>query len=261
MEPRTPMKVPENGQTRFVDYAASTIKGACRVVNEDTFGVISEADTFLVVDGCGGGMSSGENAAALVVACFKEVLGERSAHHSDLTTADPLAAAVFRANERVFKEGLTNPERKGQTATLCALRVFKGWIAIAHVGDCRIGRYRNVGLSWLTEDHSLAAEYRRNDAPPDKIERIAEKHPTAITRFVGYEEGVPVDLSYHPCRAGDIYILCSDGLTRQVVHPKISELLGDGSRDLGERCTALLDASEAAGGHDNATVILALISR
>ncbi len=200
------MKAPESGQTTLVEYAGSTITGSCREVNEDTFGILHETDTFLVLDGCGSA-SSGENAAILTVACFKEVLGQRPAHHSDLATAEPLAVAAIRANESIFKEGQTNPGRKGEGAALCALRVFEGWIALAHVGDCRIGRYRDGTLTWLTENHSLVAEMRRSGAPPDEIARIGETHPTVITRAVGVAKNVPVDLSYHPYRAGDLYVL------------------------------------------------------
>ncbi|MFH2009166.1 MAG: protein phosphatase 2C domain-containing protein [bacterium] len=252
------MKAVEKGQTALVEYAASTITGSCREANEDTFGILEEANTYLVVDGCGGA-SSGENAAILTVTCFEEVIRGHSAHRGDLAAADLLAAAVIRANEEVFKEGQTNPKRKGQGAALCALRMFKGWIAVAHVGDCRVGRYRDGSLTWLTEDHSLVAEMRKSGAPLDEIERIAETHSTVITRAVGVAEDVPVDLSYHPSRSGDLFLLCSDGVTRQVAHTQVAELLGNGAQDLGERCAALLDASEAAGGHDNATAILAQI--
>jgi protein phosphatase len=129
-------------------------------------------------------------------------------------------------------------------------------VSIVHVGDCRVGRQREGRLAWLTQDHSLISELQKDGALADEIARVGENHATVITRVVGVAEHVAVDLSYHPALPEDIYLLCTDGLTRHVDHARISELAGDAARSLRERCTALLDASEAAGGHDNTTVLL-----
>ena len=129
-------------------------------------------------------------------------------------------------------------------------------MSIVHVGDCRIGRYRDGRLAWLTEDHSLVAELRKSGAPEKEIAEVYQCHPTIITRAVGLTEHVAAHLSYEPAAPGDTYLLCTDGLTRQVDHAVVSELVGDTVRSLRQRCRALLDTSEAAGGRDNATVLL-----
>jgi protein phosphatase len=85
---------------------------------------------------------------------------------------------------------------------------------------------------------------------------VGQTHSTVIMRAVGVTEQVAVDLSYHPAAPGDLYLLSTDGLTRHVDHARISELVGNAERSLRERCTALLDASETAGGHDNTTIVL-----
>lgn len=242
------------GSTALLDYSADTAIGSCREVNEDAFATFDDANTFVVVDGCGGA-SSGESAARLTVECFRRVLQARATGIDGLRIADPLAVALLRANAELFREASTKPAWRGQGAALCALRVFEGWVTIAHVGDCRVGRYRADGFAWLTEDHALAAEMRRSGAAAEELAE-AEKNPAVVTRAVGVGERLPADVSYHPASPGDIYLLCSDGLSRQVGPGRVAEILSKHSQDLAAGCSALLDASEDAGGHDNATVIL-----
>jgi PPM family protein phosphatase len=242
----------QSGTTSLLEYAAGTTIGSCREVNEDALGAFPQDHVFVVVDGCGGA-SSGETAAELTVACFAHL---HPAGDLGPTELDPLASAVLTANANVFRAGQTKAESRGHGATLCAVRVSASAVSIVHVGDCRVGRLRDGHLAWLTEDHSLVAELRKTGAPPEEIVRAGRDHPTVITRAVGGTEDMAVDLTYHPAVPGDLYLLCTDGLTRQVAHTRISALLGAGAPSLRERCTALLDASESAGGRDNATVLL-----
>jgi len=173
-----------------------------------------------------------------------------------LSGADPLAVAVLHANAEVLRAVDSNPLLKGQGATVCAVRAFERWITIVHVGDCRVGRYRDGGFTWLTEDHSLLAEMRMSDMPAEEIEEKANFASNILMRAVGIQEPLCVDVSYHPTAPGDVYLLCSDGLSRHVEPSRISELLSVHSQRLQTCCAALLEASEQAGGHDNATVIL-----
>ena len=242
----------QSGATPLVEYAALTTVGSCREVNEDAFGVFEEGNVFVVADGTGG-RSSGRSAADLTVACFDH---RRPVGDLGIAGADPLALAVLEANALVLRESQTKAELKGQGATVCGVRVSARSVSVVHVGDSRVGRYRDERLAWLTEDHSLLSELRRSGTPPEDLARVAEIYPTVITRAVGVGEELAVDLTYHPASSGDLYLLCTDGLTRQVPHARISELLCVGALSLRERCAALLEASESAGGHDNATVLL-----
>ncbi len=221
------------------------------MVNEDAFGVFEGNNAFVVADGCGG-RSSGESAARLTIECFRRVLQEQVTSIDGLTDVDPLAVAVLRANEEVLRAS-TNPSQMGQGSTVCAVRAFERWVAVAHVGDCRVGRYRDSELVWLTEDHSMVSEMRRCGFPAEQFAKI---HDTVLARGVGVMDSVSVDVSYHHASPGDVYLLCSDGLSHHVERNVIAELLGVHSRDLRTCCAALLEASEGAGGHDNATVIL-----
>lgn len=142
----------QSGATSLVEYAAGTTTGARRVLNEDAFGVFEDHHLFVVVDGCGG-TSSGEKAATRTIVTFAQPLAR------DLM--DPLASAILTANADIYREGQTNAEWKGQGAALCAVRVSAAIVSLAHVGDCRVGRYRQGRLAWLTEDHSLVAERRK----------------------------------------------------------------------------------------------------
>jgi PPM family protein phosphatase len=239
------------GSTSRLDYAAGTTTGARRSINEDAFGIFPESHVFVVADGLGGRCT---HPAELAVAQFAELLRSEPAVRAAET--DPLASAVLRANAEILRDALANPERRGQGAALCAVRAATDTIGIVHVGDCRVGRYRDGRLSWLTEDHTLAWELRRNGASDDDVARVAKMHPNVIVRALGMADSIAVDPSHHPALAGDTYLLCSDGLTGQVDLARISEIIGDSARGLHKQCRALLEASEAAGGRDNATVIL-----
>ncbi len=243
------------GATSLPEYSAGTTIGSCREINEDAFAVFEDVNTFLVVDGCGGA-SSGESAARLSIACFRKVLREQVEGIDGLRIADPLAAAVLRANAEVLREANAKPSLRGQGAALCAVRAFEGWVTIVHVGDCRVGRLRDNVFVWLTEDHSLIAEMRRSGASAEQLAEMEETYSTVITRAVGVAEHLSVDVSYHPAFPGDLYVLCSDGLSRHVETAGVAELLSAKSSSLPNCCAALLEASEKAGGYDNATVIL-----
>ena len=242
----------QSGRTSLVEYAAGTTTGSRRGINEDAFGVFEERNVFVVADGCGG-RSSGRSAANLTVASFAD---PHPVSDLELTEADPLALAVLKANADVLREGQTKPELAGQGATVCVVRVSPRAVSIVHVGDCRVGRCRDGRLNWLTEDHTLVSELRRSGAPAEEIARVPEVHSTVLTRAVGVRENLAVELTYHPATSGDLYLLCSDGLTRSVAQARISEMLCAGEHSLRERCAALLDASESAGGDDNTTVLI-----
>lgn len=247
----------QSGETSLVEYAAGTRTRACREVNEDAFGVFQESNVFIVVDGyCP--LFSDKSAANLIVAKFANLQRRdpNFARDVGLAEADPLGLAVLRANAEILQEAQTKPERSGQGAALCAVRASARVMSIVHVGDCRIGRYREGRLIWLTEDHSLVAELRKSGAPPEEIARAGEIYSNVITRALGVAAHLAVDLSYHPAVPGDTYLLCTDGLTQQVDHARISDLVAATARSLRERCSALLDASDAAGGHDDTTVLL-----
>lgn len=240
----------QHGSTTLVEAAAGTTVGKRRVDNEDRFGLFLDEHAFVVADGCGG-RSSGESAANLTIECFRKIVGERA-----LVRAEPLAVAMLLANAEVFRAGQTNPKFRGAGTAVCAMRISDGQLVVAHVGDCRLGRFRKNELAWLTEDHTLLAELRRSGTHADMIAEVEREHRNVILRAVGTSEHVSVDVAYHPVTSEDLYVLASDGLWGQVVRDHIIKLLRESSKNLTGCVDALLEASNDAGGADNATVVL-----
>lgn len=249
------------GSTALVEYAGETTTGALRTYNEDAFGAFEKGDVFIVADGFGGRLRAA-SAASEAVACFDpeepgldEVPPGASAHGQASHATDPLVSATLRANLKILRAGERYEARRGQGSALAAVRVAKGWLSIAHVGTCRVGRQRFGKLQWLTQDHTLASELRKNGASPEKIAELSV-NANVIVRALGLSEQLDVEFSRVANPGDSLIILCTDGLTSQVDDTQIKSILGQTAQGLAERCKSLLDAAEAAGGADNATVVL-----
>jgi PPM family protein phosphatase len=230
---------------RVGEQYAGTDTGRQRRANEDS--LLARSPLFVVADGMGGAQA-GEVASRIAVESFQP--GLRDAREPELELAE-LARA---ANARIHELSHSNAEQAGMGTTLTAAYVGEEEIAIAHVGDSRAYCMRDGELVRLTDDHSLVDELMRQGrlTPEEAVE-----HPqrSVITRALGPEGTVDVDTRSFRARAGDVYLLCSDGLTTMVPEAKIAELLAEHERlrDAGE---ALIAAANEAGGRDNITVLL-----
>jgi PPM family protein phosphatase len=241
------------GSTPYLEYATASAMGSCRPFNEDAFAYFPEVSVFLVVDGCGGGDSE-TNPAHRIVTSMREFLSKTVTFEA--FPMDPLAQAIQFAHLRLHQQLQTNPHEFGSGATLCALRCSDSWCTLAHVGDCRIGEFVNQQFSWLTEDHDLPAALRKQGISSAEIEQQTAHFSHILTRSIGLNEVCEIDIRYRPLNAPTLYLLCSDGLSRQVSNSHIGELLSNKQRSLQERCQDLVQAAEQAGGHDNTTVML-----
>ena len=232
---------------RVAEHYAGTDTGLQRRANEDS--LLARSPLFVVADGMGGAQA-GEVASKIAVESF----------HAGLPDGSPpeegLAAHALAANARIHELSRQNAEQAGMGTTLTAVYVGEQEVAIAHVGDSRAYCLRDGELLRLTDDHSLVDELiREGRLTPEE----AEDHPqrSIITRALGPEETVEVDTRSFRARAGDIYLLCSDGLTSMVPEARLAEVLrlhaGARLRDIGE---ALIAEANRAGGRDNITVIL-----
>lgn len=232
---------------RVAEQYAGTDTGLQRRANEDS--LLARSPLFVVADGMGGAQA-GEVASKIAVESF----------HAGLPDGSPpeegLAAHALAANARIHELSRENAEQAGMGTTLTAVYVGEEEVAIAHVGDSRAYCLRDGELLRLTDDHSLVDELiREGRLTPEE----AEDHPqrSIITRALGPEETVEVDTRSFRARAGDIYLLCSDGLTSMVPEARLAEVLrlraGARLRDIGE---ALIAEANRAGGRDNITVIL-----
>jgi serine/threonine protein phosphatase PrpC len=231
---------------RVVEHEAFTDTGRQRRHNEDAY--FARSPLFAVADGMGGAQA-GEVASSAAVETLARGLPE--------APGDPerrLAEVVHRANERIHEMSRADEARAGMGTTMTAAHMGEGDLAVAHVGDSRAYRLRDGEFERLTEDHSLVEEMRRRG---QLTAREADEHPqrSIITRALGPEPSVAVDTSSWPVRAGDVYLLCSDGLTSMVDEEPIAEILR-GARTLREAGRALIAEANAAGGRDNITVVL-----
>jgi protein phosphatase len=229
-----------------VEHHAATDTGRERRTNEDSY--LARLPVFAVADGMGGAQA-GEVASRTAVELFSADLDD------DLPSAEQqLARRVREANERIYALSRADSQRAGMGTTLTAVHVSGDEIAVAHVGDSRAYRLRGGILVMLTEDHSLVAELVRQGK---LTEREADEHPqrSIITRALGPEPDVEVDTLTHRGQDGDVYLLCSDGLTSMLAPSRLREILS-GAATLEQAARELIAGANAAGGRDNITVVL-----
>jgi len=230
---------------RVAEQYAGSDTGRQRRANEDS--VLARSPLFVVADGMGGAQA-GEVASRIAVEAFQ--LGLADGDEPELA----LATLAQSANARIHELSHANAEQAGMGTTLTAIYVGEDEVAIAHVGDSRAYCLRDGELLRLTDDHSLVDELiRQGRLTPEE----ALDHPqrSVITRALGPEVVVEVDTRSFRARAGDVLLLCSDGLTTMVGEEQIAAtvLAHPRLRDAGE---ALIAAANEAGGRDNITVVL-----
>jgi serine/threonine protein phosphatase PrpC len=231
---------------RVAEHYSASDTGRERRANEDSY--LARSPVFVVADGMGGARA-GEVASRTAVELFASGLDERIA-----APEERLARRVQDANERIHELSREDSRRAGMGTTLTAVHVGGEELAIAHVGDSRAYCLRDGVLSMLTEDHSLVGELVRQGK---LTEQEAEEHPqrSIITRALGPEPVVMVDTMTVRARAGDVYLLCSDGLTSMLGDDRLRQLLV-GATTLEQAGNDLIEAANQAGGRDNITVIL-----
>jgi protein phosphatase len=230
---------------RAVEQFSLTDVGRQRNANEDAYYVSDPV--YAVADGMGGARA-GEVAAKNAV---DEIAGLGG---GEAVSEKELAVAVEGANRRIHELSRQDEALAGMGTTITAIAVGERDIAIAHVGDSRAYRLRDGDLERLTHDHSLVDEMVRAGK---LTQEEAEVHPqrSIITRALGPEPSVEVERMTYPARAGDVYLICSDGLTTMVPEDGLAAILRARS-SLEQAGTELVRAANEAGGRDNITVVL-----
>jgi protein phosphatase len=227
--------------------SALTDTGRRRPQNEDTF--VCDPPLYAVADGVGGAQA-GEIASRLAATALEE-------RARDALGEETLVTLLQAANERIYRHALEDPTAAGMGTVVTALLVDEasGRVAIGHVGDSRAYRLRDGVLEQLTADHSLVGELVR--AGQLSAEE-AEQHPhrSVITRAVGTEPSLEVETLSVETAPGDLYLICSDGLTDIVRDAEIAELILAAGKDPDAAAEALVDAANRNGGIDNITVVL-----
>jgi serine/threonine protein phosphatase PrpC len=225
--------------------AALSHPGRRRRHNEDSY--VLEPPLFAVADGMGGA-KAGEVASGLAADAVQESSGDGA------TGEARVAALIEEANRRVFRRANEDREASGMGTTMTVALVEDERVAIGHVGDSRAYLYRGGRLEQLTDDHSLVAELvRSGKLTPEE----AEAHPqrSVITRALGTDSEVDVDTFAVRAEPGDLFLLCSDGLTAMVDDDTILEAIEQHRSNLAEAAKALVNAANRGGGEDNITVV------
>jgi serine/threonine protein phosphatase PrpC len=221
--------------------AGATDVGRLRSTNQDAFTELVPSGLWVVADGMGG-YRDGDVASRMVCDAVRDLPGDL-----------PLEAAIDQLRQRMSDVNSTlhsaaldpvNPVVSGSTVALFLVR--RTACAVAWAGDSRVYRLRHRRLTQLTTDHTWAAELN--------LPQLAEEADHAITRAVGGEDTLLLDVRRDRVRLGDRYLLCSDGLTHELSDEQIAVLLGEG--DVGACAKSLIDATLAAGARDNVTVVV-----
>jgi serine/threonine protein phosphatase PrpC len=237
--------------------------GRQRQHNEDTFLVADEAKLYLVADGMGG-HAAGEIASRIAVDSVSEFILHTKeddgtwphAYDEHLKrSTNRLMAALKLANSRVLEAMKKDARLRGMGTTIVACLADDDTMSVAHVGDSRAYLVRAGELSRLTNDHSWVFEQvQAGMLTPEE----AEKHPlrNVITRALGGALQVTPDAHEVISQPGDLYLLCSDGLTGMVPEQEILRVVRDNTDDLEKACKVLIDTANERGGLDNVTAIL-----
>lgn len=236
--------------TAAVHYTAAAVsdRGCKRPSNEDAFAYSEEDGVYVVCDGMGGA-AAGEVASSIAVGEVLRVLSSRSS---------PLPAlaeeAVNTANEAIFSRAQRNPRLSGMGTTMVALAAHGTEAWVVNVGDSRCYRLRDGKLEQLTLDHSLVEEQVRlgRMTPSDALRSPLRN---VITRALGTQSSVTPDCFQLETVPGDLFLLCSDGLSRELPDSNIESILA-AEGPIEQRAQRLVEAAKRAGGHDNITCIL-----
>jgi PPM family protein phosphatase len=223
---------------RLGQFAGASDPGRRRRRNEDSY--VIDPPLFAVADGMGGAQA-GEVASKLAAGAVKE----RGADVEEL---------IQEANRRVHQRSIEDPNASGMGTTLTVASIENGMVSIGHVGDSRAYLVRDGRLEQVTDDHSLVGELMRSGKLSAEE---AETHPqrSVITRALGTDPDVDVDMFPIESRAGDLFLICSDGLTTMVDDDKILELVEQHRDDLQALVKSLIKAANKGGGEDNITVV------
>lgn len=245
-----------------LESAALTDAGRVRANNEDCVDADQDVGLFVVADGMGG-CNAGEVASGLAVrmllAEFRQLPLTLPAREGRQPTLSPaamrLCTAILKSNRAVYEASLQDPRYAGMGTTLVAA-LFQGQRAVvASIGDSRVYRYRGTQLEQLTVDHTVLQEQIEYGLiTPEQARCMGGRG--LITRALGVEPGVEIDVQEHPLLVGDVYLLCSDGLFDMLDDAEIAAILHDHGEAMQAAARSLVEAAKDKGGYDNISVML-----
>ena len=249
-----------------IEAAGTTHVGMKRDHNEDSLLVLPDERDFVVADAMGG-HASGEVASGHAVQEIAEFF-RMSGADAEVTwpfkpdrhrgyAENRLLNAIQLANRRIHEQARGDARCRGMGTTLAAVHFAEGAAVIGWAGDSRVYRLRGGQLAQLSDDHSLLNDYlKAKRLSPEEIENFPHKH--VIVRALGMKEHLEIDVVRDEVAEGDVYLICSDGLTGMVPDDEVAEVLARGG-ELAHAAQQLVDRANAAGGNDNVTVVLARV--
>ena len=249
-----------------INFAELTDTGRVRDHNEDAIGFNPDIGLMVLADGMGG-YNAGEVASGIAVQIVSELAFE-GANRENRDEIDPhsgmmrqsivLRDAVYRANKIIFQTAQSQTHCEGMGTTIVACMFFDNRVSIAHVGDSRAYRVRDGGLEQLTMDHSLLQELvDRGFYSAEEAQRSTNRN--YVTRALGVEPSVEVEVNEYDVLPGDIYLLCSDGLPDMVEDEDIHLTISTFNDSLDIVSKQLIELANDHGGRDNVSVQLAKV--
>lgn len=249
-----------------LEFSGLSDIGQVRTHNEDAIEICTESGFVVLADGMGG-YNAGEVASTITTDVISKALKAKLRSHwsqvfptSAHTVKRWMGDAIQSANDTVIEAAQLNSEYAGMGTTVVVAHFHQDVLLVAHVGDSRAYRYRADTLSQITHDHSVLQA--QIDAG-----LISEEHAqfspikNLITRAVGVQHEMEIDILEHPVKEGDIYLLCSDGLTDMLNHDEIHAIMNEYSFNLEQCCQALIGSANANGGRDNISVVLCRVTK
>lgn len=246
-----------------LEVATATDSGMVRSHNEDSIAADAEIGLAVLADGMGG-YNAGEVASGIAVAMLttemKQALEVQEPHKVDGATGESWAVKLVRensvkANAAIFQTAKSQPQYAGMGTTLVVALFFDNRMAVGHIGDSRLYRLRKDGFEQVTRDHSLLQEQIDSGMITKEQARFSQ-NKNLVTRAVGIDPEVETEIHVYDVEPGDIYLLCSDGLSDMVTDEDIHSTLGALQSNLPLAATQLVQLANDNGGRDNISVIL-----
>lgn len=235
-------------------YFAISDMGKVRTNNEDAYFATEKSGVFMVADGIGG-HKSGEVASSKT----RAILYQRLAQLPAGEPLEPLLREAFlEANAKVREHASSSADCEGMGCTCAVLALRDNEFSLAHVGDSRIYLFRKGALKQVTRDHSYVEELFIRGLITEE-EKVDHPYKHQITRYIGSSAKLEVDITSGPVYNGDVFLLCSDGLTDEVGPEKMQQIF-ERNLDPKETAEAMVQEALAAGGHDNVTVVVVKIT-
>ena len=238
------------------DVVGMTDTGQTRHHNEDSIGWDIDRNLIVLADGMGG-HSAGDVASNMAVDGILQAY--RLPTSSTVSEVAGIVELIDHINGDIFRRAQENPDCARMGTTLVMACLVDRQVTVAHIGDSRVYRWRSGEIEQLTEDHSLVSQLIEQGAmSKDDAENSRYKH--VITRALGAKPSCDADIKQYSAMVDDVYLMCSDGLSNKISDEVMSKTLDESDRDWRRAAQVLVDLANQAGGEDNISVVLAVVT-